>query len=500
MGIITKTVKLYPRGTAIAYYKEKGYDAKYGQELEVKVEDLQLCSTALVDTICDYCGKPKEPQKCVTYNAQTKNGTEKCCCINCAPLKRNEVMLEKYDYEYAFQVPELKKKIQETNMQRYGSISPSGNSEVREKQKKTLMKHYGVENPSQSKEILDKMKQTFIEKYGVENPLLSPEIREKATQTILDRYGVDNVFLNKEIRNKRDTTLIERYGTLYSLQNEECFEKFKQTNLEKYGCEFHIQSEEIREKTKQTCLKKFGVENPILNEEIKNKIRQTNLERYGVEYLLSLSSFHEHSRAVDMERYGVHHHLQNPEILAKQKETFYKNNTCPTSKQQMYLHQLYGGELNYPLKMYNLDIYLSDERMNVEFDGSGHLMGVKRGNMTQEEFDRKEIIRNNTIKRENIKQMRIISSKDLLPSDQILLQMLSDTRNYFSQYPNHSWIQYNIDTSTVRNAEHKEGIPYDFGSLRTIKDSDINTIKDSDLNINSLNNDLNTTDNTVQAV
>lgn len=69
--------------------------------------------------------------------------------------------------------------------------------------------------------------------------------------------------------------------------------------------------------------------------------------------------------------------------------------------------------------------------------------------------------------------MRIISEKDLLPSDQILFQMLSEARSYFSTYPNHSWIEFNISTSTVRNAENKDGIPYDFGTLRTIKDSDL---------------------------
>ena len=63
MGIISKTVKVYPRGKTISYYKEKGYDAKNGVELEVKVEDLSQCSTALVETTCDYCGKLKRTNK-----------------------------------------------------------------------------------------------------------------------------------------------------------------------------------------------------------------------------------------------------------------------------------------------------------------------------------------------------------------------------------------------------------------------------------------------------
>ena len=91
-------------------------------------------------------------------------------------------------------------------------------------------------------------------------------------------------------------------------------------------------------------------------------------------------------------------------------------------------------------------------------------------------FEKKELYRNVAIKREGYKQMRIISSKDLLPSDTILLQMLQEAKQYFSQYPNHSWIEFNIDTSTIRNAENPEGLPYSFDSLRTIKDSDLNTI------------------------
>ena len=65
--------------------------------------------------------------------------------------------------------------------------------------------------------------------------------------------------------------------------------------------------------------------------------------------------------------------------------------------------------------------------------------------------------------------MRIISSKDKLPSDEILLQMLSEAKQYFSDYPNHSWIEFNIDTSTVRDAEQKDSVFFDYGKLRNIK-------------------------------
>lgn len=66
------------------------------------------------------------------------------------------------------------------------------------------------------------------------------------------------------------------------------------------------------------------------------------------------------------------------------------------------------------------------------------------------------------------RKMKIISSNDKLPSDDVLLKMLSDTRQYFTDHPNHSWIEFNIDNSIVRNAENKNGILYEFGNLRKI--------------------------------
>ena len=428
MGIISRTVKIRPSHAKVKYYKEKGYDAQYGQELEVRIEDLSTCSVALVDVTCDYCGKLKEPMRYVDYNAQTKNGTKKCCCLDCVPLKREEVFLEKYGYKNAMQVPDIQEKIQKTNIERYGSKSPSGNVVVREKQKQTLMQHYGVENPSLSKELQEKRKQVFIEKYGVDNPLLLPEIRQKAKQTIFERYGVENVSQNKEIQEKRTQTFLNKFGVIAPLQNKECLDKLKQTNLEKYGVEFVMQLEDTHQKSKET-----------------------SLERYGYEYP-----------------------MQSPEILEK---WFEKNGAgfVRSSRQQKYLCNLYNGILNHPLKCFALDIFLPEYKFDIEFDGSGHKMSIALGSITEEEFEQKELYRNVAIKKNNIKQMRIISTKDLLPSDAILLQMLQDSIQYFLDFPNHSWISYDIDKSMMFNAEHKSGTPYNFGPLRTIKDSDLDT-------------------------
>ena len=352
MGIISKTVTVNPRGKMINYYKSKGYDAKYGQELEVKVEDLSLSSAALVETTCDYCGKLRPSIKYVDYNVQTKNGTTKCCCVDCAHFKREETMVERYGAKCALQVPEFKEKFLETNQERYGGNSPSVNAEVREKQKATLIEHYGVDNPSLSKEIQAKREQTFIDRFGVKSSLLSQEVQRKVKQTNLERYGVENVLLNKEIKDKRNSILIKRYGTLYPLQNEECFKKMKQTNLERYGYEYIPQLEETKE-----------------------KVKQTNLERYGYEYF-----------------------LQSPENLEK---WFAKNGSefVKSSNQQRYLCNLYNGILNHPFKCFAFDIFLQEDNLDIEYDGSGHRMSISLGSLTEDEFEMKEIYRNTAIKK-----------------------------------------------------------------------------------------------------
>ena len=422
--ILTKEVEIRPTGKSVQYYKDKGYDAAYLKPIMVKIEDLPMKSNAYIETTCDYCGKLKKPITYAAYNAETKNGTTKCCCLDCVALKRGDTIFEKYGHRSALQVPEFKKKVAQTNLERYGSTFPCGNEEIKGKQKETNLKKYDVESSFQSKEIQEKIKQTNLKKYGVENVLLNPEIQEKVKQTNLERYGVENVLYNKEIRAKRDKTLMENFGTLYPLQVSEYLNKLKQTNLERYGVEYTMQFNETKQKAKQTFLERYGYENP----------------------------------------------MQSPEFLEK---WFVKNgsNFVKSSRQQQYLCNLYNGILNYPFKCFALDIFLPEDKLDIEFDGSGHKMSISFGDVTEEDFEKKELYRNVAIKKEGYKQMRIISTKDLLPSDDILFQMLLMAREYFNT-TSHTWINFDIDNSCMINAENKDanGVFFNYGKLRKIKE------------------------------
>ena len=172
-----------------------------------------------------------------------------------------------------------------------------------------------------SKEVREKVKQTNLERYGCEHPLQNKEVQEKYKQTCLEKYGCENPAQSKEVQEKAKQTCLERFGCEYASQNKDIQEKAKQTCLERFGCGCSLQNEEIQKKVKQTCLERFGCENPAQNENIKNKIKQTNLERYNVENIFQSEEFQEKFKQTCLERYGCEHPMQSEKV----KQTLHDN-------------------------------------------------------------------------------------------------------------------------------------------------------------------------------
>ena len=265
----------------------------------------------------------------------------------------------------------------------------------------------------------------------------------KKKQTCLEKYGFENPMSNKNIRKKQQQTMVQKYGVNTPIKSEVIKEKIKKTNLIRYGYEYPKSNEYIKEKGILTLFKNYGVDNPMKSQEIKNRLIQTNLEKFGKKYA-----------------------IQSDEVRKKVKESLYKNGTCQISKQQLHICELYNGILNYPLQYYNLDI-LVDNNIDIEYDGGGHNLQVKFGNLTEEEFNKKQVIRNVYVKRQGYYIIRLISSTDKLPSDEILLKILSLSKEYFNT-TNHTWIEWYFDENKFRNADNIEGTFYDFGKLRKI--------------------------------
>lgn len=260
-------------------------------------------------------------------------------------------------------------------------------------------------------------------------------------QTCLERYGVESTNMLPEVKEKKCSVMMERYGADSPLKIQKFKEKAENTCLERFGVKNANQSPEVRKKTKQTCLKKYGVEYPMQSEAVKDKTKQTNIEKYGTTSL-----------------------MQNKEIANKCRVSMYENNSTPTSFQQRYLNQLYGGELNYPCDFYSLDVFLPEYKLDIEYDGGGHNLAVKHGEISQEEFNQKEIIRGKYVRSKGYKQMRIISPHDHLPSDKVLKDMLNETTTFLLT-TNHTWIEWYVEEGKYKDATGT--YDYDYGELIT---------------------------------
>ena len=127
---------------------------------------------------------------------------------------------------------EVREKVNNTRLERYGVVNFFQNKSILNKAEKnahseeankkkveTCQKHYGVNHPAQSDVVQSKMqqtnlerygsraynhtkgKQTMKEKYGYEHALQVPEIKAKQEQTCMEKFGVYNAYASNEIRS-----------------------------------------------------------------------------------------------------------------------------------------------------------------------------------------------------------------------------------------------------------------------------------------------------------
>ena len=282
-----------------------------------------------------------------------------------------------------------------------------------------------------------------IEKYG--NYVCSACRNNHQKITLNAKYNVDNSSQILSVKEKKEQKSIEKYGTKNVLQNEEIKEKIKLTNYEKYGKFSYTQTDEYLEKKNATIVQKYGSQD-LFKEYVKEQIKKTNQDKYGVEW-----------------------YTQTDDYRIKSMKTFLDNGSVPTSSQQIYIHNLYGGILNYGMSGYFLDIYLPDNQVDIEVDFGGHDLRVKTGQITQEEFDMHEMIREKLIRSNGIKIIRLISPHDKMPSDNKLIELYNFAISYFNS--GHTWIYFYIEENKYRNAKYRDnnGAFYDFGKLRNGK-------------------------------
>ena len=244
---------------------------------------------------------------------------------------------------------------------------------------------------------IERHRKTSEALYGTKHPMQSIKVKKKLTDTLLERYGVINPSLSPEIRERRRRTMVERYGVDAYTRTKEYLEKSKKTNADRYGVEWHLQSDAIKEKIARTNIEKYGVDNPFKNSEIKSRIRKKALgsfydrmiEKYG-KYVVPLFSKEEYEGMRGCRRYswrcvkcGTVFEDYRHSTSSFRRMSFFP--LCPncypplaiTSFKEKevvdFIKSIYSGkvventrEVISPLE---LDAYLPDKKIAVEFDG-----------------------------------------------------------------------------------------------------------------------------------
>jgi hypothetical protein len=98
-----------------------------------------------------------------------------------------------------------------------------------------------------------------------------------------------------------------------------------------------------------------------------------------------------------------------------------------------------------------LDIAFPEDKIYVEYNGGGHNLGVKIGNISEKEFKTKEIKRYKYLKSLGWKQIEINSPNDYLPEDEEIISSISNGINCLNNQ--------NINHYTINLSKEKEKLP-----------------------------------------
>lgn len=175
----------------------------------------------------------------------------------------------------------------------------------------------------------------------------------KVKDTNMKKYGVENVSQLKEVVDKRKNTCLYRYGETSNLKTDECKDRIRQTCLKKYGVDSYLKTSDCIQNRIQSNMKKYGVDNAFKSKDVQNHIKNTILNRYGVENV-----------------------SQCPAIHKRALESFCRNGTIKSSKQQdavgLMLRDMYGNcEMNKIIDYYVADCFVKVNNIyiDVEYDG-----------------------------------------------------------------------------------------------------------------------------------
>lgn len=266
-----------------------------------------------------------------------------------------------------------------SDKEKYGTDNFFVTEEYKQKSRQTCLEKYGVEYTAKAKEVKDKIKQSFRQKYGVDYYTQTEEHKKKVQETCLKKYGATNIVNSKQykdklkdINKKKEQTCIERYGSSTFVTSSQ----------------FKENQENIQKKYRETSIKKYGTDNYCKSNRFKNKVielfKQKLIDDGYDEVGYKFIQYHGNH---NYELYCPH---CNSNFMIDIKSQYYNRNAIrqeictncnPIQKNYSiaekelldYVFSIYSGTIvendRSIITPYELDIYLPDLRLAIEYNG-----------------------------------------------------------------------------------------------------------------------------------
>jgi len=207
--IIDKKVLINITERNITYFKEKGYDTKLTEKLEVNITDLKRYSRIHINIKCDECKK----ESVISYNKYMDSFDRYgfYTCRKCSNIKKKITFNLNYNGN---KLEELIERRNKTKKEKY----ENGNYDV-EKTKETNLNKYGHTHHLQNNEILNKQKKTNLLKYGCESASNNKNIRNKIKKSNIETKYNQSIILYK---NKYNINILDKINNNFLIKCDNC--------------------------------------------------------------------------------------------------------------------------------------------------------------------------------------------------------------------------------------------------------------------------------------
>lgn len=260
------TTRLSNEASKIAYWEKRAlnYEKLYKELMaHTKTTDFnQACynyHTQTEDLMCQECGKP------TSFKTFTK-GYSKFCSQRCGTL--NEATKEKMaltnELVYGDRIPMRTETIKKKHKESMRN-SPKKIEDVVRQRQQTYFGNTGYYSPQQNPEVRKKTENTNIERIGVPTALMLKTTRDTTKEKCISEHGVEYYSQVPEIKEKIRQTTFNNHGVWHYSQSEQFKTKIIEKNNNQYGVDYLFQTEQFKNKLKEmrfsATVSKFNASN-----------------------------------------------------------------------------------------------------------------------------------------------------------------------------------------------------------------------------------------------